>query len=239
MNDSLEQMSSCQVRLAAAEQQAQRLDTENRRLLVELEETKLDAKENARSAGQHVIDKGRLQQQNEDMRKQVIRLLKEVATLKSGGLETFPDNEHPAVYGSVEEMQHKNIELLSLVKELQIKAQSAEKAVEDMEIVADCNDRLEELLDQVKRYQEREETQTDMMKLLIRQRDHFEEVAKTAEKNAQAKVAELQKQLSGPKEGEASSTPATPVTDSASPSSDSLILSPRTPAPGRLIKRFN
>jgi len=199
------------------------MNTENNRQQLQLEEAKVVVREKTRSAGQHTIDKDRLQQQNEDLRKQVVRLLKEIANLKSDGKETYSDKEPLVAFGSIEEMQHKNIELVSLVKELQIKTYNAELALEKMERVADCNEKLEELIDQVKRYQERELMQSDMMKLVIKQRDHFEESAKLNLQRAEEKIAEMEKELQ---------ERAKSQTTSSQPAPEAMVLSQRTPSPG-------
>jgi hypothetical protein len=205
----------------------QQMNTENNRQQLQLEEAKVVVREKTRSAGQHTIDKDRLQQQNEDLRKQVVRLLKEIAHLKSNGEETYSDKEPLVAFGSIEEMQHKNIELVSLVKELQIKTYNAELALEKMERVADCNEKLEELIDQVKRYQERELVQSDMMKLVIKQRDHFEESAKLTVQRAEEKIAEMEKELQ---------ERAKSLTSFSQPAPEAIVLSPRTPSPGTFIR---
>lgn len=230
------QLKNVKSSLEIAESKVQKMNNEFNRLHVELEETKVEVREKVRSAGQHTIDKERLQQQNDDLRKQVVQLLKQIASLKSGGLETYSEKLPLVGFGSIEEMQHRNIELLSLVRELQIKANNAEMALEKMEKVADCNEKLEELVEQVKRYQERELMQSDMMKLVIKQRDHFEESAKLALQRAEERVAEMEKELQERAKNPSASQMADLNSSQSAP--ESMVLSPRTPAPG-MLNEFN
>ncbi|XP_059479263.1 nucleoprotein TPR-like isoform X2 [Neocloeon triangulifer] len=237
LNVNAEAMSKCQSRLTEVEQLVQKLTTENQRLSVEYENKKLAAKESARSANQHAVDKGRLKLQNDDLRKQVIRLVQEIAVLKSGNPENMSDEDQLVLFRSVEELQHKNIELLSLVRELQIKTENAEKAYAEVEKVASCNERLEELVEQVKRYEERDTAKSEMVKLLIRQRDHFEEMSQMAIRNAEEKVQEMRKSMTPVKsvqDMDVDSSAPSPSSEESQPVNsqpESRVLSPRTPAP--------
>jgi hypothetical protein len=210
----------------------QQMDMENSRQQLQLEKAKVDVRDKTRSAGQHAIDKERLRHQNEDLRKQVVRLLKGMANLQSDGKETYSDKEPLVTFGSIEQMQHKNIELVSLVRELQIKTRNAEQALEKMEMDAACTESLSELRDQVQRYHERELVQLDMMKLVIKQRDHFEESAKLTVQRAEEKIAEMEKELQ---------ERAKSLTSSSQPAPEAMVLSPRTPSPGifiRILRNF-
>jgi hypothetical protein len=203
------------------------MNTENNRQQLQLKEAKVVVRDKTRSIGQHTIDKERLRQQNEDLRKQVVRLLKGIANLQSNGKETYNDKEPLVTFGSIEEMQHKNIELISLVRELQIKTRNAEQALEKIVMDAACTESLCELRDQVQRYHERELVQLDMMKLVIKQRDHFEESAKLTVQRAEEKIAEMEKELQ---------ERAKSLTSFSQPAPEAIVLSPRTPSPGTFIR---
>ncbi|XP_065348252.1 myosin-2 heavy chain-like isoform X1 [Cloeon dipterum] len=217
----------CKKKQAAAEQQVQRLMNENKKLMIEYENMKQSAKESARSVAQHLIDKSQLKQQNDDLRKQVIRLVQEIAVLKSGEESQLTDEDHLVLFRDIDELQHKNIELLSLVRELQTRAEAAEKEMENVEKVASCNERLDELVEQVKRYQEREASHSEMMQLLIRQRDHFEEMSKSAIRAAEEKVQQMRMSLTPVKGSEPMDVAASPAPQQP----EQRVLSPQVSSP--------
>ncbi|KAF4519158.1 hypothetical protein B566_EDAN008221, partial [Ephemera danica] len=162
------ELAACKAALQEVQQESQKLQVEMRHLAHECHEAKNITQEAVRSATQHAKDKTRLQAQVHDLSAQVVRLL-EAAEVKA---ETAPPVSPDAVdnlvlFRDVSELQHRNVELLAALRDMQHRAELAENAVSNSQELGELQARLEEAKNEVRRLHNSSVSQEHLIEILV------------------------------------------------------------------------
>ncbi|XP_048761418.2 nucleoprotein TPR-like isoform X2 [Ostrea edulis] len=172
------------------EQSLETIEQMNKQLdaaLLESQSTRIEADQANRNYNYMKRENQKLQQQTEDLSKQVQYLVKEIEEVKSGRIVREEDisygnissttsadviSGHLVTFRDIQDLQHQNQMLLQVVRDLSEKKEEEESLAAE-EKTKDLKDQLERSLSEMQELKSARDRQATMVESIVRQRDYY------------------------------------------------------------------